>query len=188
MWLNQSKDLSFDDIEIDGKNLQEEIVEQEPEIYTERMSAEPKVVTERIIGEPKVIQENLVEPLRQRIIISPVVNQQVEQIEPDFRQQRDQFVERNAETLPTKFTLKRNEKNVYIDGNQTFKKVVVEPKVHKVKEVLQLEEGGEVRETLDPVSKPAQVETRVQKRRIVVPANRFVNQPVLQPIFERDNV
>lgn len=51
------------------------------------------------MGEPKIVQENYVEPLRQRVVISPTIRQKVEHLIPDYRQEMDQFVQ-NTNTLP----------------------------------------------------------------------------------------
>lgn len=42
--------------------------------------------------------------------------------------------------------------------------------------------------TLEPISKPAQTVHKVNVTKIEVPANEFVNQPIIQPIYERENL
>lgn len=71
----------------------------EPKIITQRFAAEPRIITEKTIGKPQLIQENYVEPLRQRVVISPKIKQKVEHLIPDYRQELDQYVE-NSQTLP----------------------------------------------------------------------------------------
>lgn len=68
-------------------NLAEQKLTVQPQIITERYSADPKIITERIVAEPKVVKEQLLEPLRQRIVIQPKINQQVEKLVPVFQRQ-----------------------------------------------------------------------------------------------------
>ncbi len=149
--------------------------------------AEPKVITERIIGKPKVIQDEQVEPLRQRIIISPSINQKIEQLIPEFKQEADRVVERQK-TLPVQTTFEQKPRTVTIDGDQTYYQTIIEPRVKKVSEQLNVVEGGEVKESLDPIFRPAQVDNLVNKREVPLPANKYVNQPIIQPIIEKENL
>lgn len=84
--LNNSSntELQFSDIDFDIDQIPEQNVTVEPRIITQRFSAQPKVITERVVGEPRVITEQLLEPLRQRIVIAPRINQTTEQLQPDF--------------------------------------------------------------------------------------------------------
>lgn len=39
-----------------------------------------------------------------------------------------------------------------------------------------------------PITKPAEFQNKVNVTKIEVPASKFVNQPIIQPIFERENL
>lgn len=73
MSLNNSTntELQFSDFDYDINDIPVQNVSVEPRIITQRFSAQPKVITERVVGEPRVITEELLEPLRQRIVIAP---------------------------------------------------------------------------------------------------------------------
>lgn len=57
----------------------------QPQFITERVALDPKLITERAVGAPKIIKENYVEPLRQKVVIAPVINQSIERLIPDYR-------------------------------------------------------------------------------------------------------
>ena len=40
-------------------------------------------------------------------------------------------------------------------------------------------EGGEIKETLEPIFRPAEVEKLVNTREIPLPSNKYVNQPII---------
>lgn len=49
-------------------------------------------------------------------------------------------------------------------------------------------EGGEIKEALNPIMRPAQVENYVNTRSVPLPSNKYVNQPIIQPIVEKENL
>lgn len=57
-----------------------------------------------------------------------------------------------------------------------------------MREELNVLEGGEVEKTLDPIFNPAEVENKLVKRTIPVPGNKFINQPIVQPYLEKEQV
>lgn len=65
---------------------------------------------------------------------------------------------------------------------------VIEPRVNKITEQLNVVEGGEVKETLEPIFRPAQYENLVNTTQVPLPANKYVNQPIIQPIVEKENI
>lgn len=55
-------------------------------------------------------------------------------------------------------------------------------------EQLNVIEGGKYVETLTPITKPAEFENKVNITTLEIPANKLVNQPIIQPIYEKDNL
>ena len=41
---------------------------------------------------------------------------------------------------------------------------------------------------LTPIFRKAEVETNVNNRTVPLPSNKYVNQPIIQPIIEKENL
>ena len=41
---------------------------------------------------------------------------------------------------------------------------------------------------MEPIYRPAEVERMVNTRQVPLPSNKYVNQPIIQPIVEKENV
>lgn len=55
-------------------------------------------------------------------------------------------------------------RTVTIDGDIVYNQNVIEPRVKKITEQLNVVEGGEIKETLEPIYRPAEVERLVNTR------------------------
>lgn len=107
------------------------------------------------MGKPHTITESYVEPLRQKVVLSPSIRQKVEHLIPDYRQEMDQYVQSNS-ALPVQTSYENAQKTVTIDGDQKFYQTIYQPKLNKVTEQLRVVEGGQRSQTLEPIIKPAQ--------------------------------
>lgn len=94
--------LTFADIQIPD-NLEPIDVLEKPQFNIETFNAEPRIITERVQGDPVYMREELIEPIRQRVVIQPQINQRVEKLVPIFQKQQ-QRVQLKNENLPPKFT------------------------------------------------------------------------------------
>ena len=113
----------------------------QPQYVTERVALDPKLITERTVGAPKIIKENYVEPLRQKVVISPVINQSIERLIPDYRQEQDQVVS-SQRVLDVRREVQNKPLEHTIDGDRIFTQTIVEPTVKKITEKLNVVEGG----------------------------------------------
>lgn len=179
---SSSSQVDFSKAQITTKSIQAE-----PKIITQRYSAEPKVITERIVGKPQIVTEENVEPLRQRIVIQPQINQKIEQLIPEFIPEKDRVVERQRQ-LPVQTQSELKPRTVTIDGDKAYYQTIIQPKVNKITEQLNVIEGGEVKQTLEPIYKKPEVEQFVNTREFPLPANKYVSQPIIQPIVEKESI
>lgn len=179
-------DLTFADIEV-PQNLQGEVLLQKPLVRTQSFQSEPQIITERVTGQPEIFREELIEPIRQRVVIQPQINQRIEKLVPIFTKTKQQVNLKN-EQLPIQFTSAQVPKDVFVAGDQEHIQTFVEPKIHKVKEVVTFVETPEKREVLDRVWKDGKAETKTRVVEYPLQPTKYVNQPVLSPIIEREKL
>lgn len=183
-----SSGITFSDKDFASAVVQsQEVVTAAPKIITQRFAAEPKIITERTVGQPKVITENWVEPLRQKIMITPSINQKVEHLAPDYRQEISQVVS-SSSTLPVQTQYEQKQVTHTIDGDRIYNTKVFEPTVKRITEQLNVIPGGEITKTYDPIYRPVEVQNVVNKRQIPLASDKIINQPIIQPIYQKENV
>lgn len=79
-------------------------------------------------------------------------------------------------------------KDYMVAPNEKYIQVFVEPKVHKIKEVLNVTQMPERREVLEKIIKPLDAENKVRVREYPLNPVKYVNQPVIAPVVEKENL
>lgn len=77
----------------------------------------PKIITETIKGKPRVITQVINQHIRNQIVHQPYVNNTEIKIRPNFIKQKDQFIQNDTITQPTKYTNKRNSRTINVEGD-----------------------------------------------------------------------
>ena len=64
----------------------------------------------------------------------------------------------------------------------------MEPKVNRIKEVLNVTRTAEKKEVLDPIIKNLNNEEKVRIREYPLNATKYINQPIIEPIIEKEKL
>ena len=73
---------------------------------------------------------------------------------PQFQQEADRTVSRER-SLPVQTFYEQKPRTVTLDGDVVYNQNIIEPRVNTITEQLNVIEGGEVKETLEPIFRPA---------------------------------
>lgn len=64
----------------------------------------------------------------------------------------------------------------------------MEPRINKIKEVLNVTKTAEKKEVLDPIIKNLPNEQKIQMREYPLNATKYVNQPIIEPVIEKEKL
>lgn len=90
--------------------------------------------------------------MRQRIVIQPQINQNIEKLVPVFQREK-QKIDTKEQSLPVQYKSENIPKDVFVAGDQRIIQNIVEPKINRIKEVLNVTKTAEKKEVLDPIIK-----------------------------------
>lgn len=75
-----------------------------------------------------------------------------------------------------------------VAADQKYIQTFVEPKVHKIREVLNITQMPEKREVLEALNKPLTPITNTRIREYPLNPIKYVNQPIIEPIIEKSTL
>lgn len=125
--------------------------------------------------------------MRQRIVIQPQINQNIEKLVPVF-QREQQKIDTKEQSLPVQYKSENIPKDVFVAGDQKIIQNIVEPKINRIKEVLNVTKTAEKKEVLDPIIKNLPNEQKVRLREYPLNATKYINQPIIEPIIENEKL